>query len=45
MQNDSGLDFLGERFAGRRFLHVNELIALGLVDNRSTLDHWVGRGC
>jgi predicted DNA-binding transcriptional regulator AlpA len=38
------MDFLGERYAGRRFLRVNELIELGIVDNRSTLKTWVDRG-
>jgi prophage regulatory protein len=35
---------LGPRFAGRRFLRVNELIELGLVNNRGTLDYWVRTG-
>jgi predicted DNA-binding transcriptional regulator AlpA len=37
-------DILGPRFAGRRFLRVNDLIELGLVNNRGTLDYWVRTG-
>jgi hypothetical protein len=35
---------LGPRFAGRRFLRVADLIELGIVDNRSTLEYWVDKG-
>jgi predicted DNA-binding transcriptional regulator AlpA len=35
---------LGPEYQGRRFLRVNELIAIGLVPNRQTLSAWVEEG-
>ena len=37
-------EFLGPRYAGRRFLRYAELEELGLVDNRATLDLWMRKG-
>jgi predicted DNA-binding transcriptional regulator AlpA len=37
-------EFLGPRYAGRRFLRYRELEELGLVDNRATLDLWIEKG-
>jgi hypothetical protein len=37
-------EFLGPRYAGRRFLRYHELEALGLVDNRATLKLWMDAG-
>jgi predicted DNA-binding transcriptional regulator AlpA len=36
--------FLGPAYHGRRFLRVNELIEIGLVDNRQTLNAWISAG-
>jgi predicted DNA-binding transcriptional regulator AlpA len=36
--------FLGPAYRGRRFLRVNELIEMGLVDNRQTLNAWITAG-
>jgi predicted DNA-binding transcriptional regulator AlpA len=36
--------FLGPNYRGRRFLRVNELIAIGVVCNRQTLSDWVKHG-
>jgi hypothetical protein len=47
MQNiDDALieQFLGPRYAGRRFLRYSELAELGLVDNRATLKLWIDAG-
>jgi hypothetical protein len=35
---------LGRTYAGRRFLRYAELEALGLVDNRGTLENWMAAG-
>jgi predicted DNA-binding transcriptional regulator AlpA len=37
-------EFLGPRYAGRRFLRYRELEELGLVDNRATLELWIDKG-
>jgi predicted DNA-binding transcriptional regulator AlpA len=37
-------EFLGPRYAGRRFLRYRELEEIGLVDNRATLDSWINKG-
>jgi predicted DNA-binding transcriptional regulator AlpA len=37
-------EFLGPRYAGRRFLRYRELRELGLVGNRATLDLWMDKG-
>jgi hypothetical protein len=37
-------EFLGPRYAGRCFLRYAELQELGLVDNRATLNLWIGKG-
>jgi predicted DNA-binding transcriptional regulator AlpA len=36
--------FLGPSYRGRQFLRVNELIEIGLVDNRQTLNAWIAAG-
>jgi predicted DNA-binding transcriptional regulator AlpA len=36
--------FLGQQFAGRRFLTFHEIQSLGLVDNRQTLRTWIEQG-
>jgi predicted DNA-binding transcriptional regulator AlpA len=43
--HDSDFDsFLGPAYRGRRFLRVSELIEIGLVDNRQTLNSWISAG-
>jgi predicted DNA-binding transcriptional regulator AlpA len=37
-------DILGPRFAGRRFLRPNDLLELGIVHNRATMDYWIEQG-
>ena len=37
-------EFLGPRFAGRRYLRYSELRSLGLVGNRATLNLWMRKG-
>lgn len=36
--------FLGSRYVGRRYLRYAELEALGLVDNRGSLQNWMDAG-
>jgi hypothetical protein len=36
--------FLGSRYVGRRYLRYAELQALGIVDNRGSLQNWMDRG-
>jgi predicted DNA-binding transcriptional regulator AlpA len=36
--------FLGNAYRGRRFLRYAELEALGLVDNRGSLQNWIDAG-
>jgi hypothetical protein len=37
-------ELLGPRFAGRRYLRYAELVDLGVVNNRTTLEIWMARG-
>jgi predicted DNA-binding transcriptional regulator AlpA len=37
-------EFLGPRFAGRRYLRYSELEELGIVGNRATLKLWIDAG-
>jgi|SRR6516225_1922280 hypothetical protein len=36
--------FLGSRYLGRRYLRYAELEALGICDNRASLEKWIGAG-
>jgi predicted DNA-binding transcriptional regulator AlpA len=37
-------DFFGERYLGRKYLRVTEVISLGLAGNRRTVHNLVKRG-
>jgi predicted DNA-binding transcriptional regulator AlpA len=39
-----GFDFLGEKYADRRFLRTRELIELGIVRDRGSLKLWIKKG-
>jgi predicted DNA-binding transcriptional regulator AlpA len=36
--------FLGSQYLGRRYLRYAELEALGICDNRSSLENWIAAG-
>jgi hypothetical protein len=44
LREDLITEFLGPRYAGRRYLRYGELEALGIVGNRATLKLWIDAG-
>jgi predicted DNA-binding transcriptional regulator AlpA len=41
---DSSTRFLGPAYAGRQFLRYADIVALGIVNNRTTLNNWIAAG-
>jgi predicted DNA-binding transcriptional regulator AlpA len=44
LREDLIAQFLGPRYAGRRYLRYSELEELGIVGNRATLKLWINAG-